>query len=111
MIYIEEAHPSDGWQVDSNLKEDVVFEQPKTLEERVEVGQTCVLKTAIELPSLVDGIDNTVSDAYAALPERLYYIEKGGKIIYNGAMGPFGFFPDKWREAMIKHLAKLDSAS
>jgi hypothetical protein len=30
-VYVREAHPTDEWQMKSNLKEDVCYAQPKTL--------------------------------------------------------------------------------
>ena len=39
---------------------------------------------------VTDLMDNKASVAYAALPERLYVI-LDGKIIYEGAQGPFGY--------------------
>ena len=29
-VYIDEAHPEDGWQMDSNTEEAVVFDRPTT---------------------------------------------------------------------------------
>lgn len=34
VIYIEEAHASDLWQMPSNIKDQVVLAAPKTLDER-----------------------------------------------------------------------------
>ena len=31
MVYIREAHPTDGRQVAANTKEEILFTQPKTL--------------------------------------------------------------------------------
>ena len=41
VVYIQEAHPSDEWQVAINEDEDVVFAQPQTFEEREAVAQAC----------------------------------------------------------------------
>ena len=33
-VYIQEAHPDDGWQVPMNVTDDVVFSQPTSDDER-----------------------------------------------------------------------------
>src|SRR5256885_11254796 len=35
-VYVREAHPTDEWQMKSNVKDDVCYAQPKTLEQRSE---------------------------------------------------------------------------
>jgi len=31
-VYIQEAHPDDGWQVDSTRKDEVIFDTPTWIE-------------------------------------------------------------------------------
>lgn len=93
-IYIKEAHPSDEWQAESNLKSDVVFNQPRTNAERIRLAQTFVSEMDIETPTLVDDISNTANACYAAWPERIYVVDSAGKIVYKGGMGPFYFDPE-----------------
>ncbi len=76
------------------------------MDERVEVGQTCMLKLALELPALVDEMDDAVAAAYAAMPERLYLVGRGGRIAYQGGMGPMFFRPTEWEGAIEKYLAQ-----
>ena len=40
-VYVREAHPTDGWKMDSNAKVGVAVAQPKTYEERIAVAQQC----------------------------------------------------------------------
>ena len=54
----------------------------------------------LEVPALLDDMDDTASKAYASLPDRLYLIGKDGKIAYAGARGPRGFNVDVLQEAM-----------
>jgi hypothetical protein len=93
VVYIEEAHPIDAWQVSDNLKDDVLVKSTQTAEERDHVADICLAKLAIELPALVDEPDNRVERAYTAWPDRLYVIDRTGKIAYKSAAGPFGFKP------------------
>ena len=37
---------------------------------------------------------NEVYDKYAALPERLYVLDKDGRVYYQSVMGPTGFDVD-----------------
>ena len=66
-----------------------------------------MLKMALEIPALVDEMDDAVAAAYAAMPERLYLIGQDGRIAYQGGMGPLFFRPDEWEEAIKTHLSCL----
>ena len=79
--------------------------------ERVETGQVCMLKTGCDLPALVDEMDDAVSRAYAAMPERLYLVGWDGRIAYKGGMGPMFFEPSEWESAIQGILATGDAAS
>ena len=63
MVYIEEAHPTDLWQMSSNVRDGVLFESPRTDEERVNVAAMCVTRLSVKLPALLDGLDNRVERA------------------------------------------------
>jgi type I thyroxine 5'-deiodinase len=102
-VYIREAHPSDAWQMAVNVKEDVVFASPKSIEEKTEVAQMCVRKLGIEFPAVVDNFDNSTEVAYSGWPDRLYVIDREGRIAYKARPGPFGFLPDE----MAQTLARL----
>jgi hypothetical protein len=43
VVYMQEAHPTDGWQTESNVEEGVLFRQHQSYDERQEVAQTCSL--------------------------------------------------------------------
>ena len=75
----------------SNVKDGVLFASPQTDGERVDTAEICVVKLAIKLPALVDGIDNRIERAYTGWPDRLYVIRTDGRIQYKSAPGPFGF--------------------
>ena len=105
VVYIQEAHPIDAWQDDDNLKDDVLVKSTTTEEERAEIAGICLAKLIIELPALVDDPDNRVERAYTAWPDRLYVIDRDGRIAYKSAAGPFGFKPAAVEEA-LKRLMK-----
>ena len=108
VIYIREIHPTDGWQVEENEKNGILYSQHQSMDERVDVGSTCMLKLALEMPALVDEMDDNVSRAYAGVPERLYLIGRDGRVAYKGGMGPMFFQPTEWRDRMKAYLEATD---
>jgi len=104
VIYIKEIHPTDGWQVQENEQDGVLFRQHQSMDERAQVGEACMIKLALEMPALVDDMDDAVAKAYAALPERLYLIGRDGSVAYKGGMGPMFFRPAEWEQAIEELL-------
>ena len=103
LIYIREAHPDNGWQVPNNLIEDIVYDEPTTDDERAEVASTCRIDLGLELPMLIDSIDNNIDAKYVGLPMRLFLVDAEGRIAYAGEKGPFGW-DDEAFEATIRKL-------
>ena len=101
-VYILEAHPSDVWQMQSNVKDNVVFASPRNLDERGEVANSCVRKLGIKFPAVLDNFDNSTETAYTGWPDRLYLIDQQGRVVYKSKPGPFGFHPDDLRTAIAK---------
>lgn len=100
LVYIQEAHASDGWQMEINEKEEVIYDYPKDYDERLGVASTCSTKLGIEFPALVDTIDNKTEIAYTAWPDRLYLIDSSGRITFKSEAGPFGFKTDLLSKAL-----------
>ena len=103
-MYIEEAHPSDIWQMGANVREGVVFRNPQSDGERFDVANSCVRNLGIRFPALIDGIDNTVERLYTGWPDRLYLIGRDGRVLYKSAPGPFGFQSDGLENALKSAL-------
>ena len=93
-VYIAEAHATDGWQMQSNLDEEVLVANHTTIEERFAAALAGVDRLGLTLPVLVDRMDDAVSNAFAAWPERIYVADGDGRITYVGGPGPFEFEPD-----------------
>lgn len=93
VVYIREAHPEEGWVVTMNRDQEILVNDPTTNDERVEVAATCALRLNIRMPVVVDDLDDQIASAYGALPDRLYLIDRGGKIAFQGDEGPWGFDP------------------
>jgi len=107
VVYIEEAHPIDAWQVSDNRKDAVLVASTKTAAERDQVANVCVVKLGIELPALIDEPDNRVERAYTAWPDRLYVINSDGTIAYKSPAGPFGFKPENVEAALKRILPSI----
>jgi type I thyroxine 5'-deiodinase len=99
-VYIGEAHASDGWQIPSNLTDNVVFANPANFEERSQIGQACVRKLGIKFPAVIDTLDNATEQAYTGWPDRLYVIDRDGRVAYKAKPGPFGFRPEEVAETL-----------
>ena len=105
LIYIREAHPADGWQVPNNLIEDIIVDEPVTDAARTEVASACQIALDLQLPMLVDSIDNDIDSKYVGLPMRQFLIDADGKIAYAGAKGPFGWDDEAFEKTLKKVLA------
>jgi hypothetical protein len=110
-VYVREAHPTDEWQMKSNVKDDVCYSQPKTLEQRLAIANDFTKRFKFNLPFGIDDMSNAADTAYSAWPERLYVIDESGHIAYRGGMGPFHYKPAEVREWLatrygtVKHEA------
>ncbi len=105
VVYVQEAHPTDGWQVDSNVTEGVLYQQHQNYEERASVAATCQLDLKILVPILVEEMDNVIDEAYGAAPERLYLIGRDGRVVHHGGAGPHFFDLDAWEQAIEASVA------
>jgi hypothetical protein len=103
-VYIREAHPTDAWQVEANERDSVLFSQPTTIEERIEVANACSLRLDLTIPTLIDDMADSTDRKYYALPDRLFLVGRDGRIAFRGAPGPFGFVADELEQAIARHL-------
>ena len=110
LIYIQEAHASDAWQMAINEKENVVFKNPVAYDERVNVADACSTQLGIDFPALVDTIDNPTDTAYTGWPDRIYVIDSTGRIAFKSEAGPFGFKSQLLSEALAG-LVSSDAGS
>jgi hypothetical protein len=86
IVYIREAHPNQP-------KNRFDIPQPKEWQERRKVAKDFARALKLSVPVLVDTMDDDVGKAYAAWPDRLYVIDRDGKVAQQGDPGPFGFAP------------------
>ena len=102
MVYITEAHPSDVWQMQSNIKDSVIFASPKSEEERALIAGACVSKLGIKPAAVLDQFGNATEKAYTAWPDRLYLIDSKGRVAYKSRPGPFGFKASELSDALAR---------
>ena len=107
IVYIQEAHPSDAWQTSSNLEDQVVYADPASLAARSSVAGVCLLKLDLQLPALLDDMGNSTERAYTGWPDRLYLIDRDGRVAFKSAPGPYGFKPDDLEQALKKIVSPI----
>lgn len=102
-VYIQEAHPIDGfvperhtetWLMGSPERQ-LLIEDPRTDEERLALARRTQEELGLAWPMLVDRLDDAVNRAYAAWPERLYLVDVDGTVLYRGGKGPMDFEPEE----------------
>lgn len=93
----------------SNKRVNIDVPQPKTAAERTRVAVQCCDSLKMALPMLVDGIDDAVGREYSGFPDRLYLIDREGRVVYRGGRGPYGYKPRELEQSLIMLL--LDEAS
>jgi Iodothyronine deiodinase len=103
-VYVREAHPIDGWRMESNDRVGVSVAQPRSNFQRVEVATQCHDLLEMSTPVLVDGIDDRVGHAYSGMPDRLYIVDREGKVAFKSGRGPFWFNPAEMEQALIMML-------
>jgi hypothetical protein len=85
-----------------NVHQNVVFTDPKTFLERTSVAESCVRKLGIRIPALVDDVGDNVEAAYTGWPDRLYLIDREGRVAFKSAPGPFGFKPQTLEQHLLQ---------
>jgi thiol-disulfide isomerase/thioredoxin len=108
MVYVREAHPTDGWSMESNDRVGVTLRQPRSYVERVAVAQKCVKALDFGFPMLVDTMNDAVGARYSGMPGRLYLIDPEGKVAYKSGRGPFGFKPAELEQSLVMLLKQTE---
>lgn len=101
-IYVNEAHPTDGWVFQSNKYK---IANHKTIEDRVTAAKMLQEELGDDpCPLVVDSMENKVQLTYKAMPER-YAIILDGVVVYYGRQGPMGYQPEEvlgWLEEYVE---------
>ena len=106
LVYVREAHPTDGKQAPRNVKEGILLASAKSYEEKDEYATSCARSLGIEFTTLVDGMDHATEKAYTAWPDRYYLIGRNGRIVAKGKPGPAGFKAPEIDSEIVKLLGR-----
>lgn len=75
------------------------------MHERFEAAHRAARRLGLTMPVLVDDMDDAVSEAFAAWPERIYVVGADARIAFAGGPGPFEFDPEAAESALAALLA------
>jgi hypothetical protein len=84
----------------------VEFAQTRNSAERHSVATACAVALKLDIPILIDGMDNAADHAYNGWPERLYVLDEKGTVAYKGGKGPYGFEPEELHNFLAEYLPK-----
>jgi hypothetical protein len=107
-VYVREAHPTDGWRMTSNDRAGIALAQPREFGQRAEAAAQCCSHLEMSMPLLMDEMDDRAGHAYSGMPDRLYLVDRAGRVAYKSGRGPFGFKPAELEQSVIMLL--LDQA-
>jgi len=92
VVYIAEAHPTDGWIIPVDEQPQISSHQNAT--ERMvaanQLRERMASDAGLHVKILCDTIDNRMSELFAAHPERLVVL-KGEQVVFIGGKGPFDY--------------------
>ena len=92
MVYITEAHAADGrWPMGKGIE--LGIKEHKNYGERCKTAEMLINDESLTIPTLIDGMDNTVNKAYRAHPDRVFLVRSDGRLGVAAQRGPFGFAP------------------
>src|SRR5262249_51724134 len=63
------------------------------------------------MPMVIDEMHDPVGHLYSGMPDRLYVVDRDGKIAYKGGRGPFGFKTGEMEQALLMLLLDQDTQS
>jgi type I thyroxine 5'-deiodinase len=92
--------------VPANERDGVLLRGHREWSERRSAAETCVGSLGLTAPLLIDGMENAADRAYGAWPERLYVIDREGRIAYQGGKGPYGFDPEELERFLNDALSR-----
>jgi hypothetical protein len=90
--------------IPENRRSKLSVHEPQTDDERTRVAETCAVNLKLEMPMVVDRMDNATASAYGGWPDRLYLLAADRTILYRGGEGPFGFKPEELGAAIEEEL-------
>ncbi|KAI5232330.1 Type Ii Iodothyronine Deiodinase [Manis pentadactyla] len=104
LVYIDEAHPSDGWAVPSLSFE---VKKHRNQEDRCAAAQQLLERFSLppQCQVVADRMDNNANVAYGVAFERVCIVQRQ-KIAYLGGKGPFCYNLQEVRRWLEKNFSK-----
>lgn len=88
------------------MAESLIVTAPRTYAERAAVASVCVTNLSLRIPAVLDDFTNSTERAYTGWPDRLYLIDRQGRIVYKSRPGPFGFIASELDAALRLHVSQ-----
>ncbi len=104
-VYIREAHPADGSQSPKNVEEGIIFNKPRTADERAHIAGACMLRFNFSFPMVLDELSDEVEAKYMAGPVRLYVLDADGRITWKSGLGPHYLNVDGYQAAVERAVS------
>jgi hypothetical protein len=101
---MREAHPIDGWRLKDNDLAGIEIRQPRTQQERIAVASRCSTTLKLPMPVVVDDMKDRVGHLYSGMPDRLYVLDRDGRVVYKSGRGPGGFRMREMEQSLIMLL-------
>lgn len=92
--------------MDLNDKAGVSERTHRSLADRSQAAHRFCRATNSAVLTVSDDMDDSVSEAYSGAPDRLYLIDREGKVAYKGGRGPLGLNTDELEQALILLLLR-----
>ena len=104
VVYIEEAHPADGW----SFKDNYHIKSHRSADERIAAAS--ILRSRVRgLEVVADAMTDDANRAYGGLFERLYIIQNS-TVVYQGERGPSGFKVAEVENWLVNYNLHLSQA-
>lgn len=110
VVYTIEAHPQGTpspyrpgreWLTSYNRGEGIIIAQPRDYRERVKLATRARDALGLDVPIVVDELNNPVWKAYGAAPNAAYLIGTDGKVVMRHGW----FHPPTFERSVADHLA------
>jgi hypothetical protein len=83
IVYIRDTHPALGFRAPTNDRRGIPPEQePKSVEDREKWACEDRKKMKCSIPVVMDTFDDKTLKAYDAFPQRVFVLDKDGKVAY-----------------------------
>lgn len=107
LVYIDEAHPSDGWAVPADSSLSFEVKKHRNQEDRCAAAHRLLERFSLppQCRVVADCMDNNANVAYGVAFERVCIVQRQ-KIAYLGGKGPFFYNLQEVRHWLEKNFNK-----